>query len=132
MIDLEQINDIARNATMGKSSIIVNKSEIEMILETRIKMGEAVEDFFLVIPAEEDSETEIELKLNFPFWNNKLSALYQDGTTVNEDRVIKMKVFMDKSCPKAAVCNKRLMDYPKLSNPSPIAGLNGHTREIFH
>lgn len=131
LVDVPLINQVLKRLEQGERGVRLDPLRIETILEKRVKQGEALQDFFLVIPSEDEGTTQITLKLSFPFWNIKLSEYYNEGVTVNEDREITMRVFFCKDAPHAAVCNKRKMDYPNVSRPKIKQGVKGHSKTII-
>tara|TARA_R100001530_G_scaffold16445_3_gene14458 strand:+ start:710 stop:1123 length:414 start_codon:yes stop_codon:yes gene_type:complete len=131
LVDVPLINRVLKRLEQGERGVRLDPLRIETILEQRVKQGEALQDFFLVIPSEDEGTTQIRLKLNFPFWSTKLSKYYNEGVTVNEDREITMRVFFCKDIPHAAVCNRRMVDYPNVSRPKPKKGLKGHSKIII-
>jgi hypothetical protein len=129
---VNSIKDDAQIKRTGQTGAILNQLQIELQLEYRVRQGEALSDFFLVIPSDEEGRSEIQLNLTFPFWNRKLSAYYDDSTIIDEKREVVMKVFFCKSAPHAALCNHRLMEYPNISLPLPLKNTPGHIHKVYH
>jgi len=128
-VDLNLINAILEENSLnsrGRRGTVLDKQQLEMLLEQRVKGGEALSDFFLIIPSDDEGKTEITLELTFPFWDRKGSEYYQDPTLIDGKREVTMKVFFCKDAPHAALCSHRLMEYPNVSKPAPNSNLVGH------
>ena len=128
--DVSDIHELYRAETFGKKTIRLDPVQIELLLEKRLNQGALIDDFFIIIPNDQEGQTEISFEVEFPIVSSKLSEKYQEKVALTSKRQVKLKVFYCKDAPHAALCNSKFMNFPNVSKPKPIEGVPGHTQKV--